>query len=118
MKSLKDIQNNISNYGLTDNEKLTCLNVFFQQLREDIVELKKPEVATLWGTLIIKSKKAKKHITMIDKILETPIDSVKDKHLDAYREKKKKLENILSILEEIKTHGKTHRSKKRCQKQK
>lgn len=108
-----DLINKIPNYGLTDEEKEIVITTYFKQLKKDIINIEKPEVATLWGTFTISFWKVGKHIKMIEKILENPVDTVSEKDLENYRVKKQKLEKILQIHNHVREHGKTSRSKKR-----
>lgn len=111
--NLEDIIDQIPNYELTEEEKTIVLSTYFKQVSKDIENLERPEVAVLWGTLVLKPKKVEQHIRMIDKIIESPIEKIKEKNIVFYKTKQTKLKSILSIYTKMKENGKTSRSKKR-----
>ncbi len=113
MKTINDVYPNIPHYNLSENELKYIIDLYFQQVKTDITNLEKPEIAVLWGTLVAKYSKIQKQIKMIDKILENPKPELKEIHLEKYKSKKAKLEEFLKIKETLQVNGKTHRSRKR-----
>lgn len=110
---IEDILPQINQYGLSKEEVDEIASTYFKQVTKDIEKLEKPEVAVLWGTLTLKPKKVEQHIRMIDKIIENPIEKIKEKNIEFYKSKQQKLINLLSIYNTMKENGKTSRSRKR-----
>ena len=89
------------------------LKLYFKRIRQDIVEMQKPEIATTWGSLVAKRGYLRKRQGFFNQVLATPRSYISERVLNACRVMLVKIKGLLEIKKVVEEKGKTVKSKQR-----
>lgn len=102
-----------SKYNIEREQFDQIVEIYFKEAKKGIGVYEKPEIAFLWGTLVLTKKRIEKEIAKINVYLrnrDTPLNKVSDKKLERLETEKQQLLKLLDQVQELKK-GKTERGK-------